>query len=78
MKNHEIRYKNKNHSYSILIGKNTLSILSKKIKSLCPNTKKVALVIDNNVPHKFKKYLKQKLKSYNLLILPLHKVYGPC
>ena len=65
----EIKFKNKNHSYSIFIGKNTLSILPKKIKSLCPSTKNIALVIDKNIPHKFTKELKKKLKNYNLLIL---------
>ncbi len=70
MKNHEIKFKNKNHTYSIFIGKNTLGILPKKIKSLCPETKKIALIIDKNIPLKFKKYLKQKLKNYNLIILP--------
>ena len=66
----EIKFKSKNHSYSIFIGKNSLSILPKKIKSLCPNTKNIALVIDKNIPHKFTKELKKKLKNYNLLILP--------
>ena len=69
MKNHEIKVKVKNYNYSILIGKNTLNILPKKIKLLCPKTKTVALIIDKNVPKKFKKALKNKLKNYNLLIL---------
>ena len=69
MKNHEIKVKVKNYKYSILIGKNTLNSLPKKIKLLCPKTKNVALIIDKNVPKKFKKALKNKLKNYNLLIL---------
>ncbi len=69
MKNQEIKFKNKNHSYSILIGKNTINILPKKIKILCPNTKNIALIIDSNVPVKFKRNLKKKLKNYNLLFL---------
>ena len=69
MKNHEIKVKVKNYNYSILIGKNTLNVLPKKIKLLCPKTKNVALIIDKNVPKKFKKALKNKLKNYNLLIL---------
>ena len=48
MKNQEIKFKSKNHSYSILIGKNTINILPKKIKSLCPNTRNVALIIEIN------------------------------
>jgi len=69
MKNQEIKFKSKNYSYSILIGKNTINILPKKIKSLCPNTRNIALIIDSNVPVKFKKVLKKKLKNYNLLFL---------
>ena len=69
MKNHEIKVKVKNYNYSILIGKNTLNILPKKIKLLCPKTNNIALIIDKNVPKKFIKSLKNKLKNYNLLIL---------
>ena len=72
MKNQEIKIKNKNHNYSIVIGKNLLNILPKKIKKLCPNTKKIALLIDTKVPGKFKKEINRKLKKYNLLFLPFH------
>ena len=70
MKNHEIRFKNQNYNYSILIGKNTLNSLPPKLKSLCPKTKNIALIIDRKVPQKFKKILSNKLKSYNLLFIP--------
>ena len=69
MKNREIKFKSKNHSYSIIIGKNALNILPQKIKSLCPNTNKIALIIDKNIPLKFKRNLKKKLKNYDLLYL---------
>ena len=69
MKNQEIKFKSKNHNYSIIIGKNSINILPKKIKSLCPKSKKIALIIDKNVPIKFKIGLKKKLKNYNLLFL---------
>ncbi len=69
MKKREIKFKSKSHSYSIIIGKNTLNILPQKIKSLCPNTNKIALIIDKNIPFKFKSILKKKLKNYNLLYL---------
>jgi 3-dehydroquinate synthase len=69
MKNQEIKLKSNNHEYSIIIGKNTLRVLPKKIKSLCPETKKIALIIDSNVPNKFRYELKRKLKNYNLLFL---------
>ena len=69
MKNQEIRFKNKDYNYSIVIGENTIRILPKKIGLLCPKAKKIALIIDSNVPKKFKNELKSKLKNYNLLFL---------
>ena len=67
MKNQEIKYKKQN--YSIIIGKNTLNVLPKKIKLLCPKANNVAIIIDKKVPQKFKTKLKNILKNYNLLIL---------
>ena len=55
MRNHEIKFKGKSHNYSVMIGKNILGILPKKVKILCPKTKNVALIIDKNIPVKFKK-----------------------
>ena len=69
MKNQEIKFNNKNVNYSIFIGKNTLNILPKKLKQLCPNAKNIALIVDKNVPIKFQKNLRKKLKSYNLFFL---------
>ena len=68
MKNQEVKFKNQN--YSIIIGKNTINLLPKKIKLLCPKTKKIALIIDKKIPQKFKKKLKNKLNSYDILLLP--------
>ena len=70
MRNQEIKFKGKSNNYSILIGKNTLNILPKKIKFLCHKTTKIAFIIDKNVPAKFKKSLKNKLKKYKLFFLP--------
>ena len=53
MKNQEIKFKREN--YSIIIGKNIINILPKKIKILCPKTKKIALIVDK----KFHKGLKE-------------------
>tara|TARA_B100001063_G_C16752734_1_gene551193 strand:+ start:539 stop:1651 length:1113 start_codon:yes stop_codon:yes gene_type:complete len=69
MKNQEIKFKSKNHKYSIIIGKNTLNILPNKVKLLCPKTKNIALIIDKNVPSRFKNFIKKKLRRYNLVIL---------
>ena len=40
------------------------------MKLYCSKTKKILLIIDNKIPLKFKKNLKNKLKNYNLLFLP--------
>ena len=70
MKNQEIKFNNKNYKYSIIIGKNALNELPAKLKSLCPNAKNAAIILDKKIPSKFKKIIKNKLKNYNLLILP--------
>ena len=69
MKNQEIKFLNKDYKYSILIGENILQILPKKINSLCPRTKNIAIIIDDNVPSKFKNKLRNLLKNYKLLFL---------
>ena len=69
MKKKEIKFKNSSQGYSIIIGDNILGILPKKIKLLCPKIKNIALVIDKNVPKKFKSSLSKKLKNYNLTFL---------
>ena len=67
MRNQEIKFKSQ--GYSIIIGRNALNVLPKKIKILCPKAKKIALIIDKKVPQKFTKNLKNKLKNYNLSML---------
>ena len=69
MKNWEIKFKNKDQNYSIIIGMDALKILPKKIKQLCPKSKNIAFIVDDNVPKKFKSKLKKKLRNYNLLFL---------
>ena len=64
----QIKFKGFPHSYSVLIGNNILKILPRKIKILCPKVKKIALIIDKNVPKKFIRNLKSKLKNYKLVI----------
>lgn len=67
MKNQEIKFKNNNSKYSILIGKNVITALPKRIKILCPKTKKIAVIIDKNVPRKFKNILKNILKNFKII-----------
>ena len=69
MKIQEIKFKGLPNSYSVLIGNKTLNLLPNKIKSLCPKAKKIALLSDRNVPNKFKKFLKNKLNKYELVVL---------
>ena len=72
MKYQEIKFKEGKQNYSIIIGNNTLKLLPKKINSLCPKVKKVALIIDNKVPIRFKKILKSKLLKFDVQIFPFH------
>ena len=69
MKVQEIKFKDLANSYSVIIGNKTLNLLPNKIKSLCPKAKKIALLSDRNVPNKFKKFLKNKLNKYELVVL---------
>ena len=67
MKTQEIKFKDKSRSYSVMIGNNILDQLPNKIKKMCPKTKKVALIVDKNVPRKFKDALLKKLRRYYLI-----------
>lgn len=67
MKSQEIKFKNLENKYSVLIGNNTLKALSKKIKLVCPKVKKIAIIFDSQIPSKFKKEISKNLKSYHLL-----------
>ena len=66
MKKTRLKVKNLNSNYSIIIGKNILNQISPQIKILCPGTQKIALVVDKNVPNKFKIKLKKYLKNYKI------------
>ena len=72
MKIKEIRLKDFNYEYSVLIGTNILHVLDKRIKSLCPKTIKIALIVDKKVPKKIVRNIKKKLNNYKLLTLPFH------
>ena len=69
MRVQEIKVKDKQNNYSIFIGNNILNILPQKIKKLCPRTKKIALIFDSQVPSKYKKIIKNSLKTYQLVSL---------
>ena len=70
MKNQEIKFQNKSERYSIFIGENSINLLPNKIKSLCPETRKIGVIVDKNIPSNYKKRLKKKLKGYEVTFLP--------
>ena len=41
-----LKVKNLNSNYSVIIGENILSQISSRIKILCPDAQKIALVVD--------------------------------
>mgnify|MGYP001181692823 FL=1 len=64
----KLQVKNLSANYSIVIGSNILAQIPKRIKTLCPNAKKIALVVDKNVPKKFKNKLLYILKKYDIYL----------
>ena len=66
MKISKIRIRNNDINYPIFIGFGTINLIRKKIKNYCPTAKKIALVLDKNIPNKYKQKLKQQLKNYKL------------
>ena len=67
MKNQEIKFKSQ--KYSIIIGKNAINVLPRKIRLLCPKTKKIALIIDRKIPQRFKEKLKNNHKKNNKFLM---------
>ncbi len=66
MKVNKIFVKNKNTSYTIIVGKGSLRLLKKQINNLCPRTKKIGLILDKNIPNHFKIKIKKQLTQYNV------------
>ena len=64
----KIKVKNLNSNYSIIVGKDILKQIPSKIKTLCPNARKIALVIDKKIPKKFINKLKIYLKKYKIYV----------
>jgi len=63
----EIKVKNQDSKYSIYVGCNILNILPKKIKSICPEANKIAIIIDKNIPKIYKSKIKKILKKYEII-----------
>ena len=68
MKINKLKIKNLNSNYSIIVGKNILSQITNQIKFLCPGAQKIALVVDRNVPKKFRTKIEKCLKKYKVYI----------
>jgi 3-dehydroquinate synthase len=66
MKVTKLKVKNLNSNYPIIIGRNILNQIPTQITTLCPGAEKIALIVDKNVPHKFKIKLKKYLKKYTV------------
>ena len=66
MKTTKLKVKNLRSNYTIIIGRNILNQISNQIKTLCPGAQKVALIVDKNVPNKFKIKLKKYLNKYTV------------
>ena len=66
MKIDKINVKTKDTNYQILIGNGALGLLKKQINILCPKSKKIALILDKNIPNYYKKKIKSLLKKYKV------------
>ena len=59
-------FKNKNSSYEIVVDQNSIKILGRKIKKVCPETKKIALIYDENIPIKLMNKIRKQIKNYKV------------
>tara|TARA_B110000285_G_scaffold99726_1_gene113606 strand:+ start:300 stop:1409 length:1110 start_codon:yes stop_codon:yes gene_type:complete len=66
MKTTRLKVKNLNSNYSVIVGRNILNQVPKQIRTLCPGAKKIALIVDKNVPNKFKIKLEKYLNKYSV------------
>ena len=63
--------KTKNKKYPIVIGENILKKINSFFKSYVPNCKKIALIVDNNVPNKIANNIRKSLKNYQILLIKI-------
>ena len=68
MKVDKILVKTDKTSYQIIVGNGAINLLRKQIIRLCPETKKIAIIFDKNVPNTFKIKIKKLLKKYKIFI----------
>ena len=72
MKNNEITVRDNNFDYKVIIGKNLLKLLPKKLKNISPKANKIGIVLDKNVPKKYKIQIKKYLKNYKVYFFEHH------
>ena len=59
----------KNNTYQIYIGLNSLKILPKKLKKICPKAKKLAFIVDKKVPKIIVKKIISKFNNYETICI---------
>ena len=77
MKISKIKIRTNTKNYSIHIGRNLINKIDKILKDSNITFEKCLVVIDKNIPSKFKKTLLRKLKSkkiYNIELVPSEKI----
>ena len=67
MKIDKIIVKTKETNYPIIGWKWGNKFIKKQVNKLCPNTKKIAIIFDKNVPNIFKIKIKKLLKNTKYL-----------
>ena len=67
MKIHKINVKGSRQRCKILLGFDVLKTLKKNIKSLFPQSKKIALIFDNGVPSPTSLSLQRSLRGFSSL-----------
>ena len=72
MKKFKILIKTKDKNYPIIIGENILNKVGNLINTQIPNCKKIALIIDSNVPKKILMKVKNSIKSFDNLHIKLN------
>ena len=73
MKISKINVNIKKTNYPIIIGNGAINHLKRQVKFICPKTKKIALILDKNIPDVQKKKIKRQLKNYIIFT----KIYSP-
>ena len=69
MKTIKLKIKSKNKTYPVFIGNNIIKKTSNYINTEIATCKKIAILIDTNVPVRFVNVLKRSLKNFNITLI---------